>query len=295
MVTRPVALVGAGRWGTNILRVMSGLQGVEPVVVRRDEADLHPAAPGVPRSLRVFEALADPGIGAVVIATPTHTHAELTARFLAAGKHVLVEKPLCTSPTTAGELEHLARDRRLVLRTGHVFLHHPAFASLAAAVAGGSPLRISAAWHKPVPPDLDLGWELLPHPVGIAHALVGRAPDDVAGNLAGARGVRVELRWHGGSHARLDAYPSPPNSWRLAVATTGVTVEWTAAGLQRHTTGPAEWLAVPPGEALVAQINAFLAAIDNGHTTEPVPGSAVVATIAAALGHAAGPAWAEPR
>ena len=58
---------------------------------------------------------------AVVLATPAATHAPLARRLLAAGKHVLVEKPLALSTADAVELATLADERGLVLMVGHTF------------------------------------------------------------------------------------------------------------------------------------------------------------------------------
>ncbi|HEX3214976.1 MAG TPA: Gfo/Idh/MocA family oxidoreductase [Actinomycetota bacterium] len=47
------------------------------------------------------EVMADPEVDALVIASPARTHAPLVADALAAGKHVLVEKPLALSTAEA--------------------------------------------------------------------------------------------------------------------------------------------------------------------------------------------------
>jgi glucose-fructose oxidoreductase len=52
---------------------------------------------GVPWSDRVDDLLANPEVDAVYIAVPHHLHAPLTIRAAAAGKHILVEKPIATT------------------------------------------------------------------------------------------------------------------------------------------------------------------------------------------------------
>jgi predicted dehydrogenase len=59
------------------------------------------------------------------IVTPTPTHHELAKSLLAAGKHVLVEKPMTDNATHAAELVQLARERNVVLQVGHVERFNP--------------------------------------------------------------------------------------------------------------------------------------------------------------------------
>ena len=69
--------------------------------------------------------LADPGLDAVVVATPVPTHFELARRALDAGKHVLVEKPPAMKGHEMDELVGMASARDLVLMPGHLLLYHP--------------------------------------------------------------------------------------------------------------------------------------------------------------------------
>lgn len=73
-----------------------------------------------------YEALlADPSIEAVYIPLPNHMHVEWTLKSLAAGKHVLVEKPICLK---APEIEQIiaARDTKgLLAAEAYMIVHHP--------------------------------------------------------------------------------------------------------------------------------------------------------------------------
>lgn len=69
--------------------------------------------------------LADGGIDAVEILTPTHLHAEQVSAALAAGKHVSCQKPLCNSVDDGWRLAAEAEAAGLVLRVAECFRHYP--------------------------------------------------------------------------------------------------------------------------------------------------------------------------
>src|SRR5207248_8475182 len=117
-----IAVVGLGYWGPNLLRVL----GDNPDVNVRRMCDLdrsrldlfHRRYPAARVTTRVERVLADPRVEAVVIATPVHTHYELAARALKAGKHTFVEKPLASSTELAADLATLAEAGGRTLRRG---------------------------------------------------------------------------------------------------------------------------------------------------------------------------------
>ncbi|HEY7946694.1 MAG TPA: Gfo/Idh/MocA family oxidoreductase [Acidimicrobiales bacterium] len=76
----------------------------------------------IPAALTSFdEALGLPGVSAVTIATPPHTHGPLTLQALAAGKHVLCEKPLARDATEARAMLGAAESAGLVHLVGAEF------------------------------------------------------------------------------------------------------------------------------------------------------------------------------
>jgi predicted dehydrogenase len=83
------------------------------------------------------EMLTDPGLDAVVVATPVVTHHNLARRALLAGKHVFVEKPMAVQATEAEELVALAEEQELVLMPGHLLLYHPGVRKLKELVDAG--------------------------------------------------------------------------------------------------------------------------------------------------------------
>jgi UDP-2-acetamido-3-amino-2,3-dideoxy-glucuronate N-acetyltransferase len=95
-----LAVVGAGYWGANLVRVLHGI-GVLERICESDSLRAQELAALYPK-VRVehsFEALlADSSIAAVAIATPAETHFKLVKQALRAGKDVFVEKPMRNLP-----------------------------------------------------------------------------------------------------------------------------------------------------------------------------------------------------
>ncbi|MBX7244038.1 MAG: Gfo/Idh/MocA family oxidoreductase [Candidatus Sumerlaeaceae bacterium] len=83
------------------------------------------------------EILENPEIDAVVIATPTDTHAKYLRMAAAAHKHVLCEKPLVRTVAEADEMEGLFNGYDKTVAVGHVVRFTPEYESLKETVAGG--------------------------------------------------------------------------------------------------------------------------------------------------------------
>ncbi len=99
----------------------------------------------IPHALTSFEAaLALPGVAAVTIATPPHTHAPLTLEALAAGKHVLCEKPLARDAAEAATMLAAADAAGLVHLVGAEFRWATGQRLAARAIDGGP--SASPAW-----------------------------------------------------------------------------------------------------------------------------------------------------
>jgi predicted dehydrogenase len=84
------------------------------------------------------ETLADPAIDVIVVATPPQTHVEVVLAAVAAGKHVLCEKPFATTVEDAVRMRDAARHRGVVHVVGHEFRWQPHMAATAQAVRSGA-------------------------------------------------------------------------------------------------------------------------------------------------------------
>lgn len=123
-----IALIGAGTWGKNYLRLLQelGVLGavVDPSEERQKEIrTLYPQLPVYSSSIPVWK---DQNITGVVIATPAATHAELAIQALVAGKDVLVEKPMAMTKEEAEKMVEYAQSLNRILMVGHILLYQPA-------------------------------------------------------------------------------------------------------------------------------------------------------------------------
>jgi predicted dehydrogenase len=133
-----IGVAGLGHWGPNLARNFAALADLAWLCDSdHEKSELAARYPQARFTSSFDEMLADPGLDAVVIATPVPTHFELARRALQAGKHALVEKPPATRGHEMDELVALAEDRDLVLMPGHLLLYHPGVGKLREMIGAG--------------------------------------------------------------------------------------------------------------------------------------------------------------
>jgi predicted dehydrogenase len=139
-VTARLALLGCG-WVADMHARAAAECGATVVGVanhRLESAERFAAEHGIDRVTTDWrELVSAPGIDAVIVCTPNALHAEQARASLAAGKHVLCEKPMATT-TADGEamLAAAAQHDRLLLVL-HPWRHHPAVIAVRDAIAAG--------------------------------------------------------------------------------------------------------------------------------------------------------------
>jgi predicted dehydrogenase len=107
------AVIGTGFIGTvhveQLRRIGVGVRGVLGSTPERGAARAQ--ALGVARAYRSLdELLDDPTVNVVHVTSPNHLHVPQTRQILAAGRHVVCEKPLAMTATESAELVRLAAD-----------------------------------------------------------------------------------------------------------------------------------------------------------------------------------------
>src|SRR3989454_9674875 len=122
MSARPLSEIGAAVVGTGFIGVVHvealrrlGVQVLGIVGSSHGRAAERAIALNLPPAYESFEAmLSDPRVGVVHIPSPNALHFPPAAAALAAGKHVVCEKPLAMTSSESGELVRLAQATRLV-------------------------------------------------------------------------------------------------------------------------------------------------------------------------------------
>ena len=145
MVNSPaigIAVLGAGRIGTlhaaNVARQVPGAALVGVADVDLAAAQRAVVGAGAGRATAQYqELLDDPAVQAVVVATPTDTHAAVMADAARAGKHILCEKPIAlTLEATRRAIEAVER-AGVLLQIGFNRRFDPAWVRAQQAVARG--------------------------------------------------------------------------------------------------------------------------------------------------------------
>lgn len=171
-----VAVVGAGYWGPNLARNFAMSTDWDLVAIcdmnleRATALARKTGQPAVVASMD--ELLAEHEIDAVAIATPARTHFPIAMQAIAAGKHVVVEKPLADNSVHGRQMVEAAREAGTVLMADHTYCYTPAVLKIRDLLASGElgeilyidSTRINLGL---VQPDVDVFWDLAPHDLSI--------------------------------------------------------------------------------------------------------------------------------
>jgi predicted dehydrogenase len=190
-----VAVIGAGYWGPNLVRNFSGSDRVDLRWVCDLSEERARKAAGRYSTIAVttsIEAvLEDPTVEAVALATPAFTHTDLGLAALAAGKHVLVEKPLAPTVAEGRKLVEAAAAAGLVLMLDHTFCYTSVVRYIRELISEGElgeiqyvdSVRINLGL---VQPDVDVFWDLAPHDLSILDFVLPEGARPTAVSAMGA-------------------------------------------------------------------------------------------------------------
>jgi len=309
------ALVGLGWWGRKMASLVNAggaqmhfVRGIDP----NADAAAFAAEMGLQYSTDMDEALNDPAIEAVVLATPHSLHREQIARVVAAGKHVFCEKPLDLSRAGAEASVALCKKAGLILGMGHERRFEPPIAEiLEAAKSGklGRLLQIEANFSHDKFLGLDpSNWRLKAdqapaggmtatgiHLTDLSVKLMGPAKDvrviceNLASDIPQGDTMSAHIRFAGGGSAYVSATLATPFISRFAIFGTD---GWIEVRDKAHVEAPDGWIVtegwknkpitvreVAPAEPVRDNLRAFARAV-RGEAEYPITGEDMVNNIA---------------
>jgi predicted dehydrogenase len=196
-----VGVIGYGYWGPNLVRNFHDDDRVEVRYICDRSADMlnkHRKRYQTTKFTTDYDDLLnDKTLTAIAIATPAATHFELARKALEAGKHVLVEKPMCRTSDQCRELIAIAEQNDRTLMVDHTFLYHGPVRLIKQLIETGdlgnllyfNSVRVNLGAFQQ---DCNVVWDLGAHDLAIMDYLVGRTPISVHATGASHTGNDIE-------------------------------------------------------------------------------------------------------
>ena len=181
-----IGVIGTGYWGPNLVRNFINQAGAQVRWVsdlsRERLQHMEGLYPFLKTTQDYMDLVRDPGLDAIVIATPVSTHFKLAKAALEAGKHVFLEKPITANSEESLELIRIAREKNLVGMVGHTFIYSPAVTKIRDLITAGelgevfyiSTTRVNLGIFQE---DINVVWDLAPHDISIFNHLLDSVPE----------------------------------------------------------------------------------------------------------------------
>jgi UDP-N-acetylglucosamine 3-dehydrogenase len=178
-----VGIIGLGRMGTYHLETWERIEGAQVVgVAEPNEAGARERIGR--RPIAHFsdyrELIKRRDVDAISLTAPSQQHAHIAMEVIAAGKHLLVEKPIATTLEDGLRMAAAARSAGVKLMVGHVERFNPAVGKLAELIADGrigQVFRVHATRVGPMPgriQDAGVAIDLATHDLDIMQFVLGR-------------------------------------------------------------------------------------------------------------------------
>lgn len=180
-----LGIIGAGRWGINHVRTASQLLKEGFITVcdfnTRASDKIAEISSGITFTTRQEDIIENPGINAVIIATPAETHYEIAKKALLNGKNVLVEKPITLHSFEAKDLIEVAEAVDVKLMVGHVLLFHPAISKIKNMIQDEKLGRLQYIYSNrlnlgSVRSEENILWSFAPHDISVIQYLLDSNP-----------------------------------------------------------------------------------------------------------------------
>lgn len=172
-----IAIIGAGYWGKNLVRVFNDLSVLKSVC-DLNLKNIKKEYPNLFFTENFKDILGDEEIKAVVISTPAATHYDFVKSSLLSGKDVFVEKPLALDVKKGEELVELAKQKKSILMVGHLLIYHPAVTRLKELIKRGELGDIRYIWSNrlnfgKLRKEENVLWSFAPHDISVIIDILG--------------------------------------------------------------------------------------------------------------------------
>jgi len=142
-----ICVAGQGAFGVKHLEAISKIEGVEVVsLAGGSPAGTEEVARrfGIPHwTVDLAESLAQPGVEAAILTTPTQMHADQGEQCLRAGKHVMIEIPIADNLKDSERLVRVRKETGLIAMGGHTRRFNPSHQWIRKRILSGE-LKIQA-------------------------------------------------------------------------------------------------------------------------------------------------------
>jgi predicted dehydrogenase len=301
------AIVGLGRWGRALVEATKSSPRLK--ITRAVEADLYSARNfcderGIALTGDFSAILADPAIGAILLATPHSQHRSQVIAAAGAGKQVFCEKPLALRRSDARAMFDACRSANVLLAVGHNRRFWPSMRALREITASGelgTILHIEGHNSNENSNAIVKGWRLLEeespgggltgaglHVLDAFTSLVGPARRVFAQLSSREKGpppldtATLALRFESGITGTLATIRATPFYWRVHVFGTKGSAEVLdeVTMVVRKSAAAPRQIKYSAVDTLSAELDAFADAIENGRPF-PVPEADVLVTLSA--------------
>lgn len=275
------AVIGVGYLGRFHAQKYAALPGVALVgVVDPDPARAAAVAKELGTAAFAGHAELAGQVDLVSVASTTESHFRVARDCLAAGLHVLVEKPVTVTVAEADELIALAEEKGRVLHVGHLERYNPAWLAVRGMIA--TPLFIEAhrmAPFKPRGTDVSVVLDLMIHDLDLILPLVQSPIADLraSGVAVLTEGIDIanaRIEFVNGCVANITASRASTASLRrmrifqhheylsidFGERKVGLAKKRDAL-IEGETPIDSETRVEPPGDALLSEVRAFVAAV----------------------------------
>jgi predicted dehydrogenase len=292
-----VAVVGAGQFGKNHIRVCSQSPNAVLVAIVDPDKDRLAASDVPPTCLRLQDGTQLPGkVDAVICAAPTSSHEAVGIFLLQSGIDVLMEKPIAPTLEAADRLIAAADDNHRILQVGHLERFNPVVIALEEAVT----LPLFFEVHRmsvfsPRSLDVDVVLDLMIHDLDIVLSLARGELQEIraAGVSVLSHKVdiaNVRLQFNDGCVANLTASRVSVErirKLRLFQPRQYITLDYAKQDAAEFTVGEGEQISfrrlpVTPDEPLKLQFESFIRSVRT-RTQPKLNGSAARRTLGVAL------------